>query len=127
MISSEFLPGVYERVQSGLLQKFLRENPELRAIFEKIDHEEEPAKYSAFVARLVEAALHQKSTTEERLTLCNDLLEKIFSNSEMEHARGDLLPISGPQLLTEITPAYLTRPGLPRRALLVREPASCRA
>jgi len=114
MNSSEFLPGIYERVQSGLLQKFLRENPELRAVFKKIDREEESAKYSAFVARFVEAALRQKTTTEERLTLCNELLEKIFADREMEHARGDLLPVSGPELLTEITPLYLAQPGLPR-------------
>jgi len=78
MSSSEFLPGIYERVQSRLLEKFLRENPDLRAVFGKIDPAEEPAKYSAFVSRLVEAALRQKSTTAERLVLCNDLLERIF-------------------------------------------------
>jgi superfamily II DNA or RNA helicase/HKD family nuclease len=114
MSSSEFLPGIYERVQSGLLEKYLLENPELRAVFEKIDREEEPAKYSAFVARFVEAALRQKTTTEERLAFCNDILEKIFSVSEMQHSRGDLLPASGPQLLTEITPTYLAQSGLPR-------------
>lgn len=114
MSSSEFLPGIYERVQSGLLEKFLREHSELRAVFEKIEPEEEPAKYAAFVSRLVEAALRQKTTTTERLALCNDLLERIFSLSEMQHASGDLLPASGPQLLTEITPGYLARSGLPR-------------
>ena len=114
MSSIEFLPGIYERVQSGLLEKFLCEHPDLRAVFGKIDPEEEPAKYSAFVSRILEAGLRQKTTTAERLALCNNLLERIFSLSEMQHASGDLLPASGPQLLTEITPGYLARPGLPR-------------
>jgi hypothetical protein len=75
MSSSEFLPGIYERVQSGLFEKFLCEHSELRAVFEKIDPEEEPAKYAAFVSRIVEAALRQKTTTAERLAICNNLLE----------------------------------------------------
>jgi superfamily II DNA or RNA helicase/HKD family nuclease len=114
MSSSEFVPGIYERVQSGLLQRFLHENTELRAVFQKIDREEEPAKYSAFVARFIESALKQITTTEERLTLCNELLERIFSSSDMQHVKGDLLTLSDPRLLTEITPSYLARSGLPR-------------
>ena len=114
MSSSEFLPGIYERVQGGLLEKFLREHPELRSLTAKIDPEEEPARYTAFISRFVEAALRQKSTTAERIAVCNSLLERIFSLEEMEHMRGDLLPSSEPKLLTEITPNYLSKPGLPR-------------
>lgn len=114
MSSSEFFPGIYERVQSGRLESFLNAHPELRSVFAKIDPEEEPAKYTAFVSRFIEAALRQQTTTAERLTLCNDLLERVFSHEEMQHASGDLLASPEPRLLTEITPAYLSRPGLPR-------------
>lgn len=114
MSSTEFSPGIYERIQSGRLESFLNSHPELRSVFAKIDPEEEPAKYTAFVSRFVEAALRQKNTTAERLTLCNDLLEKVFSHEEMRHAGGDLLPSQEPKLLTEITPAYLSKSGLPR-------------
>ena len=33
---------------------------------------------------------------------------------EMQHASGDFLSLVEPKLLTEITPAYLAKPGLPR-------------
>jgi superfamily II DNA or RNA helicase/HKD family nuclease len=114
MNSGDFLPGIYEQVQSKRLEDFLRSHPELRSVFSKIDPEEEPSKYSAFVSRFVEAALRQKTTTAERLALCNDLLEKIFSLEEMQHAGGDFLPTAEPKLLAEITPTYLAKPGLPR-------------
>ena len=114
MSSSKFIPGIYERVQSNQLEDFLNANPELRSIFTKIDPEEEPSKYSAFVSRFIEVALRQKTTTADRLALCNELLGKIFSLGEMQHASGDFLSLVEPKLLTEITPAYLAKPGLPR-------------
>jgi superfamily II DNA or RNA helicase/HKD family nuclease len=114
MNSGNFLPGLYEQVQSKRLESFLEAHPELRSIFTKIDPEEEPSKYSAFVSRFVEAALRQKTSTADRLALCNELLQKIFSLGEMQHASGDFLPSPEPKLLTEITPTYLAKPGLPR-------------
>ena len=114
MNPSQFHPGIYEQVQSARLADFLQSHPELRSLTAKIDPEEEPARYSAFIAKFVEAALRQKSSTAERIAICNDLLEKIFSLEEMEHAQGDLLPSGDPKLLTEITPSYLLRSGMPR-------------
>lgn len=114
MSSGNFLPGIYEQVQSKRLESFLEAHPELRSIFSKIDPEEEASKFSAFVSRFVEAALRQKTSTADRLVLCNELLEKIFSLGEMQHASGDFLPSPEPKLLTEITPSYLAKPGLPR-------------
>ena len=76
MSSGNFLPGIYEQVQSKRLESFLEAHPELRSIFSKIDPEEEPSKYSAFVSRFIEAALRQKTSTADRLALC--IQEPIF-------------------------------------------------
>ena len=114
MNPNDFHPGIYEQVQNSRLADFLERHPELRSLTAKIDPEEEPARYSAFITKFIEAALRQKSSTAERISLCNDLLAKIFSLDEMSHAQGELLPSGDPKLLTEITPAYLARSGLPR-------------
>jgi exonuclease I len=37
----------------------------------------------------------------------------------MQHASGDFLPSPEPKLLTEITPTYLAKPGLPRPLTLL--------
>jgi len=114
MIPSEFHPGIYERVQTRRLEDFLKAHPEIRSLVAKIDPEEEPSKYAAFIAHFIEAALRQKSTTTDRIALCNSLLEKIFSHEEMEDVGIEVLTTCEPKLLTEITPAYLTKSGLPR-------------
>ncbi len=114
MIPDEFHPGIYERLTTRRLKDFLDCHPEVRALTAKIDPEEEPSKYSAFISQFVEAALLRKSTSAERIALCNSLLESIFANEETEPEQVERLSDVEPRLLTEITPPYLVKPGLPR-------------
>ena len=57
MKHSPLTPGIYDALLDRSLQEILAETPELRAVLEKIDSEEQPARYAAFVAKLIEAGL----------------------------------------------------------------------
>jgi hypothetical protein len=49
--------GIYEALLDEDLSALLAQHPELRSVFAKIDPEEEPARYAAFLARAIEKAL----------------------------------------------------------------------
>ena len=48
--------GIYDALLDENLQDALARHPELRAVLGKIDMEEQPTRYAAFVARVVETA-----------------------------------------------------------------------
>lgn len=52
----DFLPGIYEELLHENLRAHLDRHPELRAILGKVDPEEEPSRYSAFLGKLAELA-----------------------------------------------------------------------
>lgn len=67
-------PGIYDRLLDHSLQKILVRNPEIRAVLDKVDPEEQPARYAVFVAKLLEQALREESVPENRLALCNRII-----------------------------------------------------
>jgi len=56
-MKSKIPHGIYEALLDQSLLDILSRNPELRTVPGKIDREEQPGRYAAFVARIVEQSL----------------------------------------------------------------------
>ena len=106
--------GIYEALTDEFLRDTLARHPELRTVFGKIDPEEQPARYAAFVAKVLEQALREEADPEKRLALCNYLLGQVAKEPGRGHLeKHRLIPESKP-LLLEITPPNYNQSGLPR-------------
>jgi superfamily II DNA or RNA helicase len=106
--------GIYESLIDEDLNSILQMNPELRSVFGKLDPEEEPARYAAFLARLLEKALRLEDDPETRLRLCNEIIERIAGNESTEFLQGNRLVKADKPLLLEITPPNYAQGGMPR-------------
>ena len=106
--------GIYEAILDEDLREAISRRPELRTIFGKIDPEEQPARYAAFVARVVKQALREEPDPERRLQLCNRLLDNLFCGCEEGHLRKHRLIADKKPVLLEITPPYYGASGIPR-------------
>jgi len=107
-------PGVYESLLHEELQQFLEQNPELRAVFGKLDPEEEPSRYAAFIGRLIESALRLQTDSVERIALCNRLITELAKVPDGIFIGQQQLVKAVKPLLLEITPSAYAKPGLPR-------------
>src|SRR5262249_32271068 len=92
----------------------LQQHPELRSVFGKLDPEEAPARYAAFLARVLEKALRLEDDPAERLRLCNEIVERIASTSSTEFLKSNLLASAKDPVLLEITPPHYANGGVPR-------------
>ena len=106
--------GIYDALLDEELNSSLQQNPELRSVFGKLDPEEEPARYAAFLARLLEKALRLEDDPDVRLRLCNEIIDRIAGNHSMEFLHGNRLVKADEPLLLEITPRNYARGGIPR-------------
>jgi superfamily II DNA or RNA helicase/HKD family nuclease len=104
--------GIYEALLDEELNDILQRNPELRSVFGKLDPEEEPARYAAFLAKLLEKALRLESDPERRLLLCNEIVERIAGNPSTQFLQGNRLIKTDKPLLLEITPPNYALGGL---------------
>ena len=85
--------GLYDALLDQDLSAVLSRHPELRSVFGKLDSEEEPSRYSAFGADVLEKALRHEVDSTERRRLCNDLIEKslrVHRNNSLP--RGNSFP-----------------------------------
>jgi superfamily II DNA or RNA helicase len=98
--------GIYEALLNEELGGILRRHPELRSVFGKLDPEEQPARYSAFVATLLEKVLRIEDNPSSRLQLCNEILERIARHSAAESVHSSRLIAADKPLLLEITPPH---------------------
>jgi hypothetical protein len=57
----------------------------LRSVFGKLDPEEEPARYTAFVSRVLEQALREERDPSVRLEIANRVIELISGFQDHEH------------------------------------------
>jgi superfamily II DNA or RNA helicase/HKD family nuclease len=114
MKHSPLTPGLYDALLDRSLQEILAENPELRAVLEKIDSEEQPARYAAFVAKLIEQALRCEVDSGQRLALCNRIIEMLADKVGMGYLHSHKLVAAGKPLLLEVTPLHYGLPGIPR-------------
>lgn len=106
--------GIYEALLDEELGSILQQHPELRSIFGKLDPEEEPGRYAAFVAKLLERALRLEDDPDTRRRLCNELIERIAGVLANESFNGNRLVGAEKQLLLEISPPNLAQGGIPR-------------
>jgi len=104
--------GIYDALLDKELLEILDRHPELRTILGKIDHEEQPARYATFVARVIEQALREETDSAARLVLCNQLIEIISKRSE--HLEQHQLVDAQRSILLEITPPNYGTSGVPR-------------
>lgn len=107
-------PGLYEAPIDQYLQDVLKRHPELRTILGKIDLEEQPSRYAAFVAKVLEQALREEIDPEKRLALCNRLLGQVAQEPGRNHLGKHLLVSAPNSLLLEVTPPHYGTPGIPR-------------
>ena len=113
--------GIYERLLDEELSSILQRRPELRSVFGKLDPAEEPARYAAFLAKVLEKALRLEENPTVRLALCNEILERIAGNSKLQLSQGHRLISSGKPLLLEITPPNYAQGGILRPATAMVE------
>jgi superfamily II DNA or RNA helicase len=106
--------GIYDRLIDHDTRELLESHPELRAILKKIDAEEVPARFSAFIADVVEKALKLHETAEDRLALCNQLIAQISNSASTSHLKGRLLTDDAKNLLSEISPPEFGTATYPR-------------
>lgn len=110
----QLFPGIYEALTDEHLRETLSRHPELRTVFGKIDPEEQPALYASFVTKVLEQALREESDPNQRLALCNRILDTVAANPGRGHLeKCRLVPETKP-LLLEITPPNYNKSGLPR-------------
>lgn len=106
--------GIYEALLDEGLRDRLNVFPELRAVFGKLDPEEQPALYAGFVAKVLEQALREEIDPEQRLDLCNRLLAAVAAEPGKSHLKNRQLISESKPLLLEITPPNFNQTGLPR-------------
>lgn len=106
--------GLYEALLDEELDLIFQENPELRSVFGKLDPEEEPARYAAFVARVVEKALRLTDDSPTRLRICNELVDRIARIPSAEFLKDKRLVYSDKPILLEITPSHYAKGAMPR-------------
>jgi superfamily II DNA or RNA helicase len=112
--------GIYEALLDEELNSILQRHPELRSVFGKLDPEEEPARYAAFLARLVEKALQLENDPAKRLRICNQIVERIANNPTAAFLRNNRLLSANKPVLLEVTPPHYAAGEMPRpeRSLL---------
>ncbi len=98
--------GIYEALLDEELNSILQRHPELRSVFGKLDPEEQPARYSAFVTTLLEKVLRIEDSPPTRLQLCNDILERIARHPAAESMQSSRLIAADKPVLLEITPPH---------------------
>jgi superfamily II DNA or RNA helicase/HKD family nuclease len=106
--------GIYDALLDKGLQEALERHPELRSVLGKIDDEEQPGRYAAFIAGVVEQALKEESDPATRLEFCNRLIEMIAGLPDRSHLDGRRLVAAQKPLLLEITPPNYAASGVPR-------------
>ena len=113
--------GLYESILDEDLRDLLKDRPELRSVFGKIEADEEPARYAAFLARVLEKALHLEANSAARLSLCNAIVERLANVSDGNHLLAHRLVPAEKAVLLEITPSHYLHTGMPRPETLLSE------
>jgi superfamily II DNA or RNA helicase/HKD family nuclease len=106
--------GIYEALLDEELNSALQHHPELRSVFGKLDPEEQPARYAAFLAGVLEKALRLEDDPETRLRLCNEIIERIAGSPSTQFMHGRRLVKTEKPVLLEITPPNYAEGKMPR-------------
>lgn len=106
--------GIYDALLDERLRDTLKCHPEVRAVLSKLDPEEQPARYAAFIAKVLEQALRQEVNPDVRLALCNRLIDLISDDADRIHFKKWRLVYAQEAVLEEITPPHYALQGVPR-------------
>jgi superfamily II DNA or RNA helicase len=120
-VSSELPYGIYDALLDEELREVLSRHPELRTVLGKIDAEEQPVRYAAFLSKIVEQALREQSDPIRRLAVCNRLIEVVSRETEGNYLVKRRLIQAQKQVLLEITPPNYGTSGVPRPQTSVTE------
>src|SRR5262245_46974927 len=110
----ELPDGLYESLLHEELQETLARNSELPSAFDKVEAEEEPARYAAFLTRVLEKALRLEPDRTKRLNICNLIIEHLAAAPDRESLGKQRLVAAEEPLLLEITPRHYSSHGMPR-------------
>jgi superfamily II DNA or RNA helicase len=113
-VTSKLPSGIYDALLDENLRYTLSRHPELRALLGKLDVEEQPTRYAAFVAAVVEQALREEPDSESRLSICNRLIDLISGDAKRDHLQQRRLVQAQKPVLLEITPPNYGTAGIPR-------------
>lgn len=113
-MTKQLYPGLYDSLIDCSLEKLLASRPELRTVLDKIDPEEQPARYADFVSKFLEQALRTTEDPRERLALCNRIMDVMSGAEGMGYLENRKLVADRKTLLLEVTPPNYGRPGIPR-------------
>lgn len=107
--------GIYDRLLDREVKELLENHPDLRSVLKKIDAAESPVRFAAFLGKVIEEALHQTESLEQRRNLCNSILEHLSKAGEFETLDARKLERSeNGEILTEITPSHFADVHFPR-------------
>jgi superfamily II DNA or RNA helicase/HKD family nuclease len=113
--------GIYDQLIDCDTQKLLESHPELKSLIKKVDADEVPSRFAAFVADAVEKALKLHESPEDRLKLCNEIIGHLSASEVTAHLAGKQLVSDVKNVLTEITPAAFGVMNYPRPATPIWE------
>ena len=114
MTNPKLYHGIYDALLDESLRDVLGNSPELRAVLGKLDPEEQPARYAAFIAKVVEQALREEADPEQRLLLCNRIVALLAEIPDKDHLGKHRLVAASKSVLLEITPPHYGTRGIPR-------------
>ncbi|MCF6148270.1 MAG: DUF3427 domain-containing protein [Candidatus Kuenenia sp.] len=106
--------GIYDALLDERLRDALKSHPEVRTVFSKLDPEEQPVRYAAFIAKVIEQTLRQEDDPAVRFALCNRLIDLISNEANRSHFKKLRLVEERKAVLEEITPPYYSQQGIPR-------------
>ena len=106
--------GIYEALLDQRREDILAANPELRSVLAKLDPEEEPSRYAAFVGAVLAKALQSEPDSDIRRDLCNQIILRISEGRSASFLSDRKLAAVDAQLLLEITPINYAQSGVPR-------------
>ena len=106
--------GIYDLLIDSHMKDSLGRNPELRAVMGKLDPEEQPARYAAFLAKVIEEALRKEKDADIRFAICNHLIDILSDGPDKDHLAKHRIHPSAKPVLLEVTPPHYNKSGIPR-------------
>lgn len=114
--------GIYDQLIDENIRQALEANPELRSIVKKIDAEESPARFAAFLADVIEKALKNQDSPAVRREICNQIISQLANDEPSNHLKThELSQWKEKDVLTEITPSNFGTNHFPRPATPIWE------
>lgn len=112
-MTTQLAPGIYDALVDSHLRALLDSKSELRAVLGKLDPEEQPARYSEFLAKVIRQVLREEADPDRQREICNAILAHLMASLVPSSLPAQLIP-GKKNVLLEITPPHLAASGIPR-------------